>query len=216
MTSVVAGVLARLVRSPRTAARVVQADARGLLALEGKRLSLEGTERLSAFGGDVLIANRAGALDPLVLAAALPIPFLVAEQASLATAPGAIKFLLRPLVAPPVDGHVLPPGGTVRERIHQALEAGHSVLVFADNPADAPAPLVRFRLDGLRAAAALHRQVVPVMVTGTADLLDTNRSFRRASARVRVGEAILPGSTQHPELIQLRERVREAMGKLSE
>jgi 1-acyl-sn-glycerol-3-phosphate acyltransferase len=195
---------------------VVQADARGLLALEGKRLSLEGTERLSAFGGNVLIANRAGALDPLVLAAALPIPFLVAEQTSLASAPGAIKFLLGPLVAPPVDGHSLPPGGTIRERIHQALEAGHSVLVFADNPTDAPAPLVRFRLDGLRAAAALHRQVVPVMVTGTADLLGTNRSFSRASVRVRVGEAILPGSTRHPELIQLRERVREAMGKLSE
>jgi len=212
----VGGVLARLVPSRRTAARVVQAAARVLLALTGKKLSVEGAERLFASEGGVLVANRAGSLDPLVLAAALPIPFLVAEKTSLATAPGAINFLLCPLLAPPVNGQALLPGGTVRERIRQALEAGHSVLVFADNPADVPAPLVRFRLDALHAAAALHRQVLPIVVTGTADLLGTNRSLGGASARVRVGEAILPGSTRHPELIQLRARVREAMGKLCE
>ena len=216
VTAVVGGVLARLTPGKKASARVVQSAARCLLKLAGQKAALHGADRIRRLTDKplVLVANRAGLFDPLVLAATLRSPFLVADTAALCSLPGAARFLLGPLVVPALNGNVVPPGGTLRERVRRVLEGGHSVLVFPDCAVGAPAHQCRFRLDAIQAAACLNCSILPIGLTGTAELFDVGRRERGDGARIHVGQPIRQTIADHRELVELRERVREAIGKL--
>lgn len=210
----VTGMLARLAPGRKT--KIVQWGAHFLLTSSGKKVSVRGWENLPNGKPSILVANRAGLFDPLVLAAALGSPFLVSDSAALDPMPGAARFLLRPLLVPRLDGNVLPPGGRLRDRIRQALEKGYSVAVFPDSAVGAPAHQSRFRLDALQAAASLDCSIVPVGLTGTEELFEINRRARRRAARVAVGEPVGRAVAGPSGVIELRERVRGAIGKLCE
>lgn len=215
ITANLSGVLVRLVPGKKAAAGIVQRAARFLLWSSGQAITVQGADLIARDGPVVLVANRAGPLDPLVLAAAIPSPFLIADGAALASAAPEVAFLLRPLVIAPVQDEVAPPGGTLRQRIRKGLEDGHSVLVFPDGPSGAPAHLSRFRLDAIHAAVVTSRPVHPVGVRGTSRILGSrSRGAGQGDARVLIGEPILAQMTDHRELVGLRERVREALVKL--
>jgi len=215
-TAAVAGALARLAPGRKTAVRIAQAGARFLLASSGQRVELSGAEHLTKDKPSVFVANRAGLLDPLVLAGTLWSTILVADAAALSQLPGAARFLLRPLVAPTVNGPSAdgPPGGTLYERIRKAVESGHSIVVFPDSAVGAPAHRCRFRLDAFRVAASLDCNILPVGLTGTADLFGSDRGAWGNGAKVEVGQPIRKAGAGHHELLELRERVRGALGRL--
>ncbi len=209
------GFFVRLVPSRKAAARIVQSAARCLLWLSGQRVTVQGANLMARGEPAVLVANRAGRLDPLVLAAAIPSPFLIADAGALSSLPPEAACMLGPLVVAPVNGEVSPPGGTLRQRVRQALEDGHSVLVFPDGPTGTPAHLSRFRLDAIHAAAATSSPIHPIGIRGTSRILQPGgRPVRRNEAKVFVGDQIRPEITDQRELVGLRERVREAIASL--
>src|SRR5439155_14644441 len=159
--AVPAGLVARLAPGSETPARVIQRASRLVLRSSRRQATLEGADRL-ARGPAVLVANRAGRFDPLVVAATLPQTTSIADPALLSPLPRAVAFLLKPLVLDPVYGEVSPPGGTLRQRIRHALEDGRSVLVFPDGPPGVPAHLSRFRLDALHAALETSTPIYPI------------------------------------------------------
>jgi 1-acyl-sn-glycerol-3-phosphate acyltransferase len=145
--------------------------------------------------------------------------------------PRAAAFLLEPLVLDPVSGEASPPGGTLRQRIRQGLDAGGSVVVFPDGPAGAPAHLSRFRLDAFYAALETSSPVYPVGIRNTPDVLrapggspfqarnspSTGKgNGREHDPQVRVGEPVYvddQGIGQR-EIAGLRERIRRQIATL--
>jgi acyl carrier protein len=214
------GLLVRLMPSRKVAAKLVGWAARWLLRLSGQPVTVQGGEQIVRHQPAVLVANRAGRLDPLVLAASIPPPFLIADKATLAALPREAAFLLKPLLLAPLNGEVTPPGGTLRQRIRRGLEEGHSVLVLPDSPAGVPAHLCRFRLDAIHAAVATSRPIVPIGVRGTSRILQPARnlngeaSIREGQATVHIGKRIHSEMTDQRELVGLRERIRDAIAHL--
>lgn len=204
--------LARLAPSQRTA--LARTSARWLLRLTGRTVKVEAGELLQGLAPAVLVANRAGHLDALVLAAALPHPFLLADGGEIGFMPRRASVLLKNLTVEPVPDEAHPPGGTLRDRVQQALAAGYSVLVLPDSAPGSPAHLSRFRLDAFHAAQLTSRPLVPLSVRGTSRLLDQASPGVHHQARITVGTAIDADCSGRRELVALRERVRTAIAEL--
>lgn len=216
--------LVSLAPGPDAAAAVVRVSARALLFLSGQRVTVGSyrahIEAHVTYGGSpppgaVFYANRAGALDPLILAAMIRRPFFFAEASALAGMPPQAAAMLRPLLPPPVEGISTPPGGTGRQRILRALEQGHSIVVLADSPASVPPRLSRFRLDGIHAAVSAGSDLYPIAIRGTSRVLRPNSpAATRAEARILIGNPVQPASDDQRELVELREAVRDAIAEM--
>ena len=221
----------------RKAAGIVQAAARALLRLTGERVIVRSADLVaspskSAVWSEptVLFVNRVSHRDPLLLAATLPSSFLIADATALASLPSNIRSLLDQLVVQPLNGNALPRGGTLRERIRRALEAGHSVLVLPDGPPGVPASLSRFRLDALHAALETGSRIRTIGLLGTSGTVQQRRSWKLATgnreletgnsklgngtAEVRWAEPFFAEIKDHSEVAALRDRVREALAEL--
>jgi len=206
-TAVLGGIGIRLAPGGNTAWKIVRSSAQLCLRLGAAPVSRhvilsvakdlapklpyqEQTERSPASAPAVLMASRTGPLDPLVLAAALPLRFLFSDSAALAGLPRPAAFLLRPLVMSPINGPINgqrlasnPSGADAPPRaIRHALEAGCSVLVFPDSAPGSAPHRSRFRLDSIRAAAETSSPIYPVTVQGTYDHASAHHSagFRDA------------------------------------
>jgi acyl carrier protein len=213
VTALAAGTLARAMPG-EPAAGMIRTAARWLLRFRGRRVVVQGAERIPRAQPTVLVAARNGPLDPLVLAAVLPTCFAIADNAALVPLPAPARFLLLPLVIRRLAGHETPPGGSRRERMVAALKKGRSVLVLAEGPLAAPPQLSRFRLDALHAAATAGCKVVPVALRSRLDLLDPRRAGRKEVVKVFAGEAMPPPSSDPRQIATFRESVRSALGSL--
>jgi len=211
------GVLARAVPGQGAKAAIVRISAKVLLRLLGHKVSLRESGRIKSGQPAVLMANRAGTVDPLVLAAVVPGSARFSDSGALDSLPGIVAFLLRPIVLPPLREASMPPGGTLRQRIRKGLEDGHSIMVLSEGPPTVPAHLSRFRLDALDAAVQTSSPIYPLGVRGTSHILARGRRMPgQEEARITVGEPVAPQSDDARELVVLRERIREAIAKLCE
>ena len=205
-----AGLLVRLAPGIGAKCGILRWAARGFLRLRGWEVTSARAGEAPAECAALLVANRAGVLDPLVLAAVWETPFLLADGVS--HLPRAAEFLLRPLVIPGVSGETAPAGGTLRQRIRQALDRGHAVLVFPDGPVGLSPLLSRFRLDAFQAAVETGSPLHPIAVMGTFPLLEAGgRPAPRKNARVVEAAAIVPEASRHREILRLRDQVRETI-----
>ncbi len=209
------GLVARLVPSRSSAAAVVRAGVRLLFRLQGRPVSAQHDGLPKNGSGAVLMANRSGDLDPLVVVAALPGTILISEPAILTSLPLGMTFLLEPLVAPPVDGQAAPPGGTLKDRVQQGLVDGHLMLVFADNPTDTAPAESRFRIEPIQAAVEVGLPLKPVLISSDQQAVNqTNGVSGQNTTSVTVGQEVNLDSASPNELTKLRDRVREALGEL--
>ncbi len=214
LAGIAGGLMARLLPKPGAASSVVRIASRAILALTGHAITQQGVEQAGGSGAALLMANRAGTFDPLVLAAILPRPFFIADGDALSALSAGARFLLGALVVPATNG-TQPRGGTIRQRIHAQFEKGHAVLVFPDGPTAAAPHLSRYRLDGLHAAALTSARVIPVGIRGTGHILTAHEpSSMRAQAAISVGQAIAMAANEPRELVPLREQVRQAISVL--
>ncbi len=217
VTAACGGILARIVPGQALSATVVRWSSQALLRLLGHKVTLTGSNQIEPGETVVFVANRAGILDPVVLAAVIPTPVLLVNGGALESLPRMAAFLLKPIVLPALDDVPMPPGGTLRQRIHRALEEGRSVLALSEGPPTAPAHLSRFRLDALDAAGQTSTPIYPVGVQGTSHILSMGRGVEApADASVSVGKAIRPEIRDPRELVTLREHLRNVIAKLCE
>jgi len=209
------GLLARVVPGQGTKGAIVRISAKVLLRLLGQKVSFEESGRIKPGRTAVLMANRAGAVDALVLAATVPGPARFSDSGALDSLPDAVAFLLQPIVLPALREVVIPPGGTLRQRIRQGLKEGYSIVVLSEGPPTVPAHLSRFRLDALDAAVRTSSPIYPLGVRGTSSILSRGRRMRPpVEAKITVGEPMVPPRGNARGLVVLREQVREAIAKL--
>ena len=215
-TAASVGTLARIAPRTKLASQSVRWAARTILWWTGQSVSVEGRDLPQPDGPAVLIANRAGKIDPLVLAATLPGPFLIADGSALAALPRQARFLLKPLVVPRVNGGVAMKGGTLQQRIERCLKAGYSVLVLPDGPTGVAPDISRFRLDAFRAAVEIGAAVQPVGVRGTSHIFDRGKQpGARDEAKILLGQPLHLTDGDQNGIAEERERVRKALAALS-
>ena len=153
------GLLARLAPAPGLARRVIAPAAGILNALRGDRCR----ERIGTSGAtSVMLVNRLGSGDPLVVAAACRERFVFADRTAFSDLSPSEAFLLDPLVAAPVAAGGERQGANLQQQMQTAIASGHSVVSFADSAAGAAPARTRFRAEGFAAAAATGASLIPV------------------------------------------------------
>jgi 1-acyl-sn-glycerol-3-phosphate acyltransferase len=150
-------------------------------------------------GGCVVVANHSSHADTAVLLAALPPS---AKPVFVAAADYWFDVPVRKFIASSLAG-VLPVrrsgGGSFEAMlaaVRPALEAGRTVVINGS--------VAEFRSGALRLARECGVPVVPIALTGTADVLPKGGRWSPAAMQVRIGEAVDPEGISAS---QLREQV---------
>ena len=210
--AIVAGMLLRVVPSRAAMAWGAAAVGAWLLGLRRDRVHARGVGSIDRKGPAVLMVNRSGPADLPALAAALPKALFPADYRAVTSLPAPLQFLFEPLVVPPLDSEVNPPGGTLRQRIEQALLAGATVAVFADVPIGTPPARSRFRLEAIQAARDVGAPVYPVFLNSSS--FAPGQGQENAAVTVAIGTPIHPGGDDPRQLIEWRDQIRRAIAQL--
>jgi 1-acyl-sn-glycerol-3-phosphate acyltransferase len=165
------------------------------------------TGRWRVKGGCVIVANHSSHADTAVLLAALP---PTAKPVFVAAADYWFDVPVRRFIASSLAG-VLPVrrsgGGSFEAMLaaaRPALEAGRVVVIYPEGTRSTNGNVGEFRSGALRLARECGVPVVPVALTGTADVLPKGGRYSPAPMQVRIGEPVDPDGISAP---QLREQV---------
>ncbi|HXO53951.1 MAG TPA: lysophospholipid acyltransferase family protein [Mycobacterium sp.] len=165
------------------------------------------TGRWRVNGGCVVVANHSSHADTAVLLAALP---PTAKPVFVAAADYWFDVPVRRFVASSLAG-VLPvrrSGGGGFEAMlaaaRPALAAGRAVVIYPEGTRSTNGNVREFRSGALRLARECGVPVVPVALTGTADVLPKGGRYSPAPMQIRIGEPVDPDGISAP---QLREQV---------
>ncbi|HVP30962.1 MAG TPA: AMP-binding protein [Myxococcota bacterium] len=192
---------------------LVRAVCRGLLALAGCPLRVEGLERLSGIGAAVLAANHSSYVDSVVLLAALPreSSFLFVAKRELLHTP-LIATILRKVGHLTVERFALSESVADAGAVSAALRSGASLVVFPEGTFRRTPGLLPLRLGAFKAAVESGRPVVPIAISGTREILPSEAWLpRRHAVRVRIGAPIPPKGEGWPEMVRLRDLTRAAI-----
>jgi len=199
----------------RPADRLVRGFCRGLLALCGCRLRVEGRERLAGIGPAVLVANHGSYLDSVALLAALPrdASFLFVAKRELLHTP-VIGTILRKVGHLTVERFALSESVADAAAVSAALRSGASLVVFPEGTFRRTPGLLPFRLGAFKAAVESGRPVVPIAIHGTREILPAQAWMpRKHPVRIRIGAPIQPSGAGWPEMVRLRDLARAAIAR---
>lgn len=161
------------------------------------------TGELQVSGGCVVVANHSSHADTAVLLAALP---ATARPVFAAAADYWFEEPVRRVIATSLAG-VLPVsrqgGGAYAGLLAAAgpaLRAGRCVVIYPEGTRSTTGQIGEFHSGAVRLARDCGVPLVPVAVTGTADVLPKGGRYRRAPMQVRIGEPVDAGRVSAPEL----------------
>jgi 1-acyl-sn-glycerol-3-phosphate acyltransferase len=165
------------------------------------------TGKRSMSGGCIVVANHSSHADTAVLLAALPPK---AKPVFGAAADYWFDVPVRRFIATSLAG-VLPVRrsgegsyAALLAAVGPALKAGRTVVIYPEGTRSTDGNIGEFRSGALRLARECGVPIVPVAVTGTADVLPKGGRWSPAPMQVRIGEPIDPDSVSAE---QLREHV---------
>jgi 1-acyl-sn-glycerol-3-phosphate acyltransferase len=164
-------------------------------------LTVNGKWRAS--GGCIVVANHSSHADTAVLLAALPPK---AKPVFGAAADYWFDVPVRRFIATSLAG-VLPVrrsgGGSydaLLAAVAPALNAGRTVVIYPEGTRSTDGTIGEFRSGALRLARECGVPIVPVALTGTADVLPKGGRWSPASMQARIGEPVDPTTASAAEL----------------
>jgi 1-acyl-sn-glycerol-3-phosphate acyltransferase len=165
-------------------------------------------------GGCIVVANHSSHADTAVLLAALPPK---AKPVFGAAADYWFDVPVRKFIATSVAG-VLPVrrsgGGSydaLLAAVRPALKAGRTVVIYPEGTRSTDGNIGEFRSGALRLARECGVPIVPVAVTGTADVLPKGGRWSPAPMQVCIGEPIDPNTASASELREHVLALREGL-----
>jgi 1-acyl-sn-glycerol-3-phosphate acyltransferase len=197
---------------PTSSARwsVMRGCARLLFRACGIPLTVKGLDNLPS-GRCVLVSNHASYLDGVAIAAMLPtmFSFVVKGELEQQFVP---RVFLRRIDASFVERFDAQKGIQDARRIIERLDAGQSVLFFAEGTFTRSPGLLPFHTGAFVAAVDARAPVVPIAIRGTRSILRSDESYaHRGAIVVDVGPAVEPEGTGFTASIALRDRVRQSI-----
>lgn len=102
------------------------------------------------------------------------------------------------------------------EKLVNAIQSGHHVLIFPEGSISARAGLRVFHLGAFEAATSSDCAVIPIGIRGTRAVLRPG-SFRPhpGSVHIVIGIAVTPTGSDFSDRVAMRDQVREAIAQLS-
>jgi len=177
------------------------------------------TGKWNGSGGCIVVANHSSHADTAVLLAALP---PAAKPVFGAAADYWFDVRVRRFIATSLAG-VLPvrrTGGGSYDALlaaaRPALKAGRTVVLYPEGTRSTDGNLGEFRSGALRLARECGVPIVPVALTGTADVLPKGGRWSPAPMQVRIGEPVDPHTVSASQLrasvLALRESLQPETG----
>ena len=166
-------------------------------------------------GGCIVVANHSSHADTAALLAALPAK---AKPVFGAAADYWFDVPVRRFIATSLAG-VLPVRRTgdgsydaLLAAVGPALKAGRTVVIYPEGTRSTDGNIGQFRSGALRLARDCGVPIVPVALTGTADVLPKGGRWSPAPMQARIGEPIDPhtvsASQLRDEILALRENLQ--------
>lgn len=199
------------VRDERRAYLLVRQHARWAVALTGLRIHVTHAERMPPTGATMMVSNHVSVADAAVLVAALPFDVRFVANHIYAGYP-----LLGPVIRSASANIVNRTSWRSRadsgQAMRDALEAGRSLLVFPEGTTSDSDEMLPFRSGAFRAAARTGCPVVPIALTGTRELMASNRwLLAKAEVTVEILEPIVPPPPTREGIADLGARAAEAI-----
>jgi len=175
-----------------------------------------GVDRVRAAGPSVIVANHNSVLDILVLGAVLGVDYKWAAKRSLFRVPF-LGWHLALAGHIPVDRDKKHAMRVLDRAFARTLRAGNYLLIFPEGTRSVDSEIRSFKMGAFVTAVRNQVPIVPVVIDGTASLMEKGRwtlcerSLRKV--KVRVLHPIQPraeGETS-PRAIALREQTRRVM-----
>jgi 1-acyl-sn-glycerol-3-phosphate acyltransferase len=175
------------------------------LTVCGLRPRVVGQEHLRGLDSGVLVANHASYIDPVILMAAVPLPFHFVAKRALTEYP-VIGTVIRKAEHLTIEKAGLSDRLAGADEVEQRLRSGDRLAIFAEGTFLRRPGLLPFRLGAFRAAVDTERPIVPIALAGTRRVLpDGTWLFRRAPITVTIGAPAKPRTEGWPEMVRLRD-----------
>ena len=202
-----------LERSPRRAERAVKRWSRLVLALCGIRLDVRGESHLAGIRAGILVANHASYVDPIVLMAAIPLPFRFLAKRRLADYP-LIGTVIRKAGHVTIEKATLSVRLAGAENIAALLGNDELLMIFPEGTFVHQPGLLPFRLGAFKAAVETGRPIVPIAIAGTRRVLpDGAWLFRHGPIEVTIGAPLQPRGDGWSEMVRLRDAARDGISR---
>jgi 1-acyl-sn-glycerol-3-phosphate acyltransferase len=202
-------IAAALAPSVRAAWWVLRLGARAVLRATATPLRVEGLDNLAACDRPlILVANHCSYLDVLVLMAVVPRPIAFVAKAELGR-PWTTRLPLDRIGTLFVDRFDRRRALADYRRVVTAARDGRTLLFFPEGTFRPEPVLLPFQPGAFLAAVEAEREVVPIAVRGTRDILPsgTNRP-RWAPVTVTIGPPITP-----PADLESRQAAAEVLSR---
>jgi 1-acyl-sn-glycerol-3-phosphate acyltransferase len=187
---------------------VARMTVRLLLRLSGIPLVVQGLEHLPRHEPYIVAINHASYLDGPMVSAALPVDVHYVVKREL-EAHYFTRVLLRRIGAEFVERFEAQQGIQDTERLLQAVQQGHSLVLFPEGTFLRVPGLQAFHMGAFMVAARAGVPVVPVGVQGTRAILRAEQWFPRPGrVRVTVGAPMHPQGSDWGAAVALRDAVR--------
>ncbi len=164
-----------------------------------------GLEHLDRLHSAVLVANHASYLDPIVLMAAIPMPFRFVAKRALGRYP-VIGTVIRKAEHLTIEKTGLGDRLAGADEVERRLREGERLMIFPEGTFVRASGLLPFRLGAFRAAVDTGRPIIPVAIAGTRHMLpDRTWLVRHGPITLTIGAPIEPRAQGWPEMVRLRD-----------
>jgi 1-acyl-sn-glycerol-3-phosphate acyltransferase len=210
-----------LIPDPRAAGRFTSSALKILFPLVGLRVRVIGKEYMDTPGAKIYAANHTSYFDVLPLMLGLGVSYRFVAKREVLHMPFIGTFLKQ-------MGHLWFERTDKNSRLRQAeqmeelLRHGESVFVFPEGTFTSDDGVRPFQLGAFKAAVATGVPIIPVSLAGTRKFLREGTYIPRpTSVTITVSPPIYPAtatsggseSTSWHDLIRLRDKTREAIGR---
>jgi 1-acyl-sn-glycerol-3-phosphate acyltransferase len=200
-----------LVRGRRASAALERLALRALVAISGCKVTVEGLEHLPRRGPALLASNHTSYADIPFLRATIPLHFVfVAKQEALGYPLVGIFFRKVGHIA--VDRDQAERSVTDSAKAVEALARGDAVLYFPEGTFTSVSGLRPFKLGLFKAAVETRTPIIPMALRGSRRVLrDGSWIPHPRHVSLWIGPPIHPGGTEWSDVLDLRDRVAEAI-----
>jgi 1-acyl-sn-glycerol-3-phosphate acyltransferase len=208
VASMVGYPIARLLGSPAPLYALGRFGIRLALFLAGSRVEVLGRERLQSTGNTIVMANHTSFLDAPILASLIPAEFKVVAKVEIFRIPFFGRCLrFAGFIA--VDRSNREQATEAIQKAVASLQAGNCFLIFPEGTRSPDGTLGPFKKGAFHVALDARSRIVPVAVTGAAELMPKGAfRVRPGTVTVQILDPIEAGRYSYDSRDRLIEDVR--------
>lgn len=185
--------------------------ARALLRLNGSKVCASGLENVSQDKAQIFFCNHQSWVDIVILTGFLPCPFKWISKKEIFYVPF-LGWHMKRAGYVSVDRADWSKGTKTIAAALKVIEAGHSLLIFAEGTRSVNGNLLPFKRGGFLLALRSRCPIVPVTILGTRNILPKGRlRISKGDVKLFVSKPIDLEGARLAQIEEIIEKTRQAM-----